>query len=645
MIDEVLGNYRHRLAVSIDSQSVAGNSSDLDYEWRVTRQVPADRGDVGVDVTFRLVFDGEVIEEPVSFDFTANVDEIVISGSKTLTHQPNGSREVSATITGPFDLPSQSFPQITASGRMTLPHIDRASSPSLLLFGETEYPTYEPYSPVEVVTDRASADLTHDITYQARSLSGTIGTDIGASVPWSVDPEIFAQFPNSPSGTFTIRTVTKDGGVVVGERSKTYGIAGGSQGGPFFDTILHEDVEPASLAIGAYVEGVSRLKLTMIGASGVNGASVVGYKMTVGDQVLRAPTGTLPLPTFRSGLVEIRGELTDSRGRTGSTYNDWPVANFLPYVPPSILSAPISRTDVLGVPDKDGTRLHVHLSAEVQSLVVSSAEQNDLTWTIKTRTRGTSTPWDSIAPVGSAAIGGVVIDEPIMIPGYSPSLGYDVRVEVADELGKSAAVEGVLPAGGIQLHLPSDVDAIGVGKFHEQGSVDALERMHQRDGLQVIDEGDAATESLAGIVQLATDLETISGTNNTKAVTPFGFMYALGLALPLDTGWIPLAGSYANGFSGHTVYPPQYRKIGEVVYLRGEFWRSTAPGASATITAKSGGLPPGFRPGAGIAYTTIGFWGLVVEISSTGDIMIAANLARPSGVGYRISGAPFPAEQ
>jgi hypothetical protein len=40
-------------------------------------------------------------------------------------------------------------------------------------------------------------------------------------------------------------------------------------------------------------------------------------------------------------------------------------------------------------------------------------------------------------------------------------------------------------------------------------------------GVKVIDTGDLATQSVAGIVQLATSAEAMAGTNTTKAVTPF----------------------------------------------------------------------------------------------------------------------------
>lgn len=112
-----------------------------------------------------------------------------------------------------------------------------------------------------------------------------------------------------------------------------------------------------------------------------------------------------------------------------------------------------------------------------------------------------------------------------------------------------------------------------------------------------------------------------------------------------DTGWRRLDGVLANGFTENPAAPPMYRKIGAVVYLKGEFYRTDAPGGSATVTARRGALPAGFRPSRQVLGPTVSFWGVVVEVIPDGSILIAATQARTSNVGYSIAGTSFIAEQ
>lgn len=117
-------------------------------------------------------------------------------------------------------------------------------------------------------------------------------------------------------------------------------------------------------------------------------------------------------------------------------------------------------------------------------------------------------------------------------------------------------------------------------------------------------------------------------------------------AATADTGWLPVVGTNANGFTPRSANPPVYRKVGPVVYLKGEFIRATSPGSSAALTARAGALPTGFRPSGNVPVTTIGFWELVIEVASNGDLRVASNTARPSqdSIGYPINGISFIAE-
>lgn len=62
---------------------------------------------------------------------------------------------------------------------------------------------------------------------------------------------------------------------------------------------------------------------------------------------------------------------------------------------------------------------------------------------------------------------------------------------------------------------------------------------------------------------------------------------------PFDSGWItfPFALNYQGFGSGYQA--PQYRKIGDLVYLRGTISRNTASAGPGSV---AGTLPTGYRP-------------------------------------------------
>lgn len=130
----------------------------------------------------------------------------------------------------------------------------------------------------------------------------------------------------------------------------------------------------------------------------------------------------------------------------------------------------------------------------------------------------------------------------------------------------------------------------------------------------------AATESAAGVSEFATNAETVTGADSTRATHPAGVKAALDVyAVP--TTWTDA--SLTNGWSnfdspGPTARNVQYRKIGDLVYLRGCM-------KNGTLNVPAFNLPAGFRPPylahaypavAGSAYGQ-------VEIFANGNVNVA----------------------
>lgn len=106
-----------------------------------------------------------------------------------------------------------------------------------------------------------------------------------------------------------------------------------------------------------------------------------------------------------------------------------------------------------------------------------------------------------------------------------------------------------------------------------------------------------------------------------------------------DSGWLNLSPQSPLTANPNSV--PQYRKVGNIVTLRGEFYSSTAPSSNPVAAI----LPVGFRPGSIIFATTAMFAypdnPVQVSVNPNGNISILSGIARTSGVGYPISGISF----
>jgi hypothetical protein len=224
----------------------------------------------------------------------------------------------------------------------------------------------------------------------------------------------------------------------------------------------------------------------------------------VAGQTINAVSGTTGVLT-QSGSLDLVGTITDSRGRTASKTVSITVMN---YALPNISSATAVRSSNTGTVDVNGTSIRVDLLAAVQSLIVGT-QKNDLTVNIKTKQTDDDTPWSSISPVDTVDAGDVGYNDHRILSTYDTAHSYVVRIEVSDVLGSVSAVEITVGTGGVLIHYSTTEDAMGVGKYWEQGSVDAQGQMYQRAGKRVLDEDDYTEldDTLTELDDTLTELE------------------------------------------------------------------------------------------------------------------------------------------
>lgn len=500
------------LDYAVASQDIAGNYTTLNYNLYLYRNNTG--GSSSFDSTNSsvksLTINGTLlINATTNWDFRASsglggvgATNGLGSGSINIPHNADGTKtfSYSASFT---DGGTVTIGHGTVSGNQALTTIPRASTPTFSASPADAGTT------ITVTTNRASGSFTHNISYAIGAASGTIGTGVGASTTWAIPLSLLNQIPNNVSGTVVITTDTYDGATYIGQKVVNLTMNAPSSVVPDFGTVTNSEATttPAvATIVGAYVKGISTAAVAITSAVGAYGSTITASKIELlsGATVLvtlNAASGTIALPA--SGSLTLRGTVTDSRGRVHSEDVAITVLN---YAVPTIPTNMFQRSTVGGTPDINGTYLRAVFSATVQSLIVGT-QKNDLNWKIKTRAKGSATAWSAITPAATAWVGGVGYSDDEIVGTYATANSFEVRIEVTDKLGSMSYVEGILPTGGVLMHMSKTQDGTGFGKFHENYdgntvSVDAKDYVYHRSGKRVLDVDDAA--SLTASITAAT---------------------------------------------------------------------------------------------------------------------------------------------
>lgn len=385
---------------------------------------------------------------------------------------------------------------------------------------------------VTFTLNRASSDFTHTLTYSFEGASGTIGTDIGTSKSWTV-PDLASKIPNKTSGTCTITCTTYNGSESIGKKSITMTLKVPSSVKPTVSINVSEAVSKVSSTLGVYVKNLSKLKITANG-SGMSGSTITAYSIKANGVTYNTKTVETGYLTS-SGAMTITATVTDSRGRTGSTSTTITVVN---YSKPYITTFKAERTT--------GSNVSIVLNGGVTNI-----SGNTATYTLEYKKKDDSDYTNyNISDTTSS------INKTITLSDIDPNYQYTFKFTVSDPFYSTVLTYDV----GTEFTLMD---------FNSSGKGLALGKVSESDGLEC-------------------DLEStfnkkVSFKNDVEFYAP----------------WIDIdPTSIASVFTileDDLYYPPQYRKIGNHVYIRGRL-ATTADYDGESITVFK--IPSKYRPSA-----------------------------------------------
>ncbi len=236
---------------------------------------------------------------------------------KTLTydvqHDSNGN--YSASVSGFLHTTSSAMTDKTITQTIIVPQIKAKSkataTPNPADIGST----------ITINTNRVSSSYTHTLTYAFGTLSGTIGTNIGASTTWTIPTSFYAEIPDAALGVCVITCQTfNSSGTSLGTTTLNLMIQAFTP--PIINSISYASTDALTLSLAdssTLISGVSTGTLS-VNATAQNSATlssvdfaianneIIGTDTSISGQTTATGTfsGTFSSPTIMAYVYDSR---------------------------------------------------------------------------------------------------------------------------------------------------------------------------------------------------------------------------------------------------------------------------------------------------------------------------------------------------
>lgn len=317
--------------------------------------------------------------------------------------------------------------------------------------------------------NRTSSSYTHKLRYVFGSEAKDIATGVGTSHTWTVPSSLLTQIPNSNSGLGTIYCETYSGSTSIGETSVafTVEVAEGGARPTLADITLTEgnSLVAQRLSGNNYLQTLSDIAVTFVGAKGVDGSTVTGYYAEIVDrkQSTNKNGGRLGPMEFK-GSATIRAKVIDSRGRA-SEYVEKTI-NVIEYFTPA-LSISASRVGA------DNSTVQIIRNCKISPVIVDGVQKNGMQFIILTKNITDDTGY--VRATGPAAgtilTANSLVNSPALIDGsYPHNKSFEVIVDLFDSFSSARQVV-TLPVERAIFAYDKD-GHFGIGKIPERGMLD-----------------------------------------------------------------------------------------------------------------------------------------------------------------------------
>ena len=415
------------------TQSTANNTSTI--SWTLSAQGYS--GNWVAERTLYVTIDGATVYN--KSDRVERKVGTIKTGTKTITHNSNGSRSFTITLGAAVYGTSVNC---KGSGTFALNTIGRAST--LNVSGGT-------LGVAQTITaDRKVSSFTHTLTWECGSYSGTIATKSTAT-SWSFTPPL--ELANTatqlfPAGVY-FKLTTYNGSTVVGTSDQTVVMKIPTSIKPTC-TVNITDPTGYSDTYGGYVQNKSKMKITVT-ATPAYGSPITGYSIIANGNTYSDNPATTGVITA-SGTNTIIGKVTDKRNRTGSATT---TINVLAYSSPKITFT-MYRCDQDGTENMTGSYCKVSYKAVITSL------SNKNSKSIKLRYKKTSDTVYTYQMIDMANY----TQEGSEIFSAEDGSSYNVQMQAIDSF-ETSTTTAELSTGFSIMHIAASGKGLAIGKISQ----------------------------------------------------------------------------------------------------------------------------------------------------------------------------------
>lgn len=452
------------LDVVEESYDILSNTSLLRWTLKLMNH-SAWAYNYSADAKAEVEIDGDRVHSDYHAFNTRNGAVLLASGTKTVTHDDNGSRTI---VVWARMLDISTFGDIGwFKGEFKLTDIPRSSRIS-----SVEGNTLG--SPVTVNLERYSNSYTHQVWWKAFGGDWVdLGNMNGTSVTFTPDLNLANKIPNSTSGELAVTVRTFNGNNKIGnDYEGKYTLNIPANGKPTINDLVLSETNPKLADVSTNNTFVQILSVAKINfnvtpylGSTIKSyyAEVVGYKNTIS-------TDGAKLNFFSAnGKYTIRGHVTDSRGVRSEIFEK--VINVVPYFLPTVTIQTLrsgSRNDTITVVR----------NIQIAPVIIDGVRKNSLSMIFKTKkTLDSDNTWTKNAG-GELTNVGVenLTNSSVNLTGtFSPEFAWDVQAIVRDRFSDSIQPDGVrynstAPSEAVILNYTPE--GVGVMKIREKGALD-----------------------------------------------------------------------------------------------------------------------------------------------------------------------------
>lgn len=436
-------------------QSVANNTSTI--RWTLYAAGAPSATYWVAERTCYVDIDGERVYSKTAYVERKN--GVVTSGSKTLTHNSDGTRSFTISIGAAV---YYSTVNSTGSATFTLDTIARASGLSV---GNGTLGSAQ-----TITADRKSSSFIHRVKWASGSYSGTIAS-WSTDTSWSFTPglELANGAPYGTSVYCEITLITFNGsGDEIGSVTKAIWLAIPNSVKPTVSLTL-SDAKGYSSTYGGYVQGQSALHV-VVNASGAYGSSISSYSTSVNGSTYTAQIFDTSV-LWTSGTLTVSTTVTDTRGRSETTSTNITV---LAYSAPTIYSVSAIRCDADGTENDRGsyTRITANWSY--------SGSPSGLTYSADLKMKQSSeSSWTSVADFTPQL---TTNNDYSTICAADEAHSYDIMLVASDSFS-STSRKISLSTGYCLYHIPTSGRGLTLGGLAEKDGFNVKMDAHFHNGL------------------------------------------------------------------------------------------------------------------------------------------------------------------